>query len=94
MEGKASVEEIAISSAPKRKIRTFKFKPEEMEVVEDVFCGKNMQQVLISKFNVDITRKELQCLAPGKWLNDEVSTVWLDILIFMCRKPRVHLYGL
>lgn len=35
---------------------------------------------LVSRFNIDLSPRELQCLAPRQWLNDEVINVYFQIL--------------
>lgn len=37
-------------------------------------------EVLISKFNVDMTREKLACLRPQTWLNDEVINFYMKML--------------
>ena len=38
------------------------------------------QQILIHKFNVDLTRRHILCLEPRTWLNDEVINFWFQML--------------
>ncbi|KAF1776760.1 Protein kinase, ATP binding site [Phytophthora cactorum] len=37
-------------------------------------------EVLIQKYNVDITRRHLQCMLPGTWLNDEVINFYFQMM--------------
>src|SRR3546814_18448611 len=37
-------------------------------------------EVLISKFNVDMTREKLACLRPQTWLNDEGINFYMTML--------------
>jgi len=37
-------------------------------------------EVLASRFSVDLTRGQLQCLRPGEWLNDEVINFYYKLL--------------
>eukprot|EP00644_Phytophthora_capsici_P002838 jgi/Phyca11/125005/e_gw1.55.32.1 len=39
-----------------------------------------MEEVLIQKYNVDITRRHLQCLLPATWLNDEVINFYFQMM--------------
>lgn len=50
--------------------------------VVQAFSGSNRGKVLIThkNSNIDITGILLQCLKPGKWLNDEVINVYLELL--------------
>nr|GMD76614.1 ubiquitin-like-specific protease ESD4 [Ipomoea batatas] len=54
---------------------------EEAEVAS-AFSHSNRGRVLVThkNSNIDITGKVLQCLGPGKWLNDEVINVYLELL--------------
>lgn len=47
--------------------------PEDLEVVIAAMDQGPPDRVLIQKYQVDITRRTLQCLKPLQWLNDEVS---------------------
>jgi len=40
----------------------------------------NPQEVLVSKFSIEITRRDMACLRPGQWLNDEVINFFLKLL--------------
>merc|ERR1711967_210834 len=39
-----------------------------------------MGEILVSRFNVEVTRKQLKCLNPGTWLNDEVINFYCKLL--------------
>ncbi len=39
-----------------------------------VLSGPADREVLIDKFNIDMTRKKISCLKPKTWLNDEVMS--------------------
>lgn len=47
--------------------------PEDLEVVIAAMNQGPPDRVLIQKYQVDITRRTLQCLKPLQWLNDEVN---------------------
>ncbi|CAH9129781.1 unnamed protein product [Cuscuta epithymum] len=55
---------------------------EENAEVAHAFSGSNRRKVLVTHHNsnIDITGTLLQCLEPGKWLNDEVINVYLELL--------------
>lgn len=57
------------------KSRNKELPPELLEIVEDALHEGPMEEVLIQKYNVDITRRHLQCLLPITWLNDEVRAL-------------------
>ncbi|GFY85098.1 cysteine proteinases superfamily protein [Actinidia rufa] len=56
-------------------------KEEEAEVSR-AFSNSNRRKVLVTheNANIEITGEVLQCLRPGKWLNDEVINVYLELL--------------
>jgi Ulp1 family protease len=37
-------------------------------------------EIIISGFNQEITRKDLQCLNPGKWLNDSIVNFYIGMI--------------
>jgi len=45
-------------------------------------------EVVVSRFNVPITRATLQCLRPGAWLNDEVINCYFKLLQDRCDKTK------
>lgn len=36
--------------------------------------------VVVDKFNIEITREDLQTLAPRQWLNDEIVNFYLQMI--------------
>jgi Ulp1 family protease len=54
--------------------------PEEHQLAMDGLAGGNPNEVLCSRFNVDLTRGQLKCLAPRTWLNDEVINFYLKLM--------------
>lgn len=58
------------------KSRNKELPPDLLEIVEDALHDGPMEEVLINKYNVGITRRHLQVLLPGVWLNDEVGVVF------------------
>lgn len=61
------------------------FRPLKIEEAEDVsygFYGGKSNEILITHepSNIEISRKALQCLKPGGWLNDEVINLYLELL--------------
>eukprot|EP00931_Biecheleriopsis_adriatica_P117029 TRINITY_DN92594_c0_g1_i1.p1 TRINITY_DN92594_c0_g1~~TRINITY_DN92594_c0_g1_i1.p1 ORF type:complete len:480 (+),score=93.91 TRINITY_DN92594_c0_g1_i1:50-1441(+) len=37
-------------------------------------------EIVASRFNVEVTRRQLECLRPGEWLNDEVINFYYKLL--------------
>ncbi|KAG7377324.1 hypothetical protein PHYPSEUDO_011854 [Phytophthora pseudosyringae] len=62
------------------KSRNKELPPELLEIVEDALHEGPMEEVLIQKYNVDITRRHLQCLLPMTWLNDEVINFYFQMM--------------
>ncbi|CAK4099292.1 unnamed protein product [Aphanomyces euteiches] len=54
--------------------------PEDESVVDHALHGGAMGEVLLQKFNVDVTRNLLQSLQPTTWLNDEIVNFWFQML--------------
>lgn len=52
---------------------------DENAVIEALSEGPD-DEVLVSKFNVDMTRDKLACLRPQTWLNDEVINFYMKML--------------
>ena len=50
------------------------------ELVQEALYGGPTDEVLIQKFNVDLKRRDLLCLEPATWLNDEVINFWFQLL--------------
>ncbi|KAF4324401.1 hypothetical protein BBO99_00001644 [Phytophthora kernoviae] len=51
-----------------------------LEEVEDALHEGPMEEILVNKYNVDITRHHLQCLLPGTWLNDEIINFYFQMM--------------
>ncbi|RQM14384.1 hypothetical protein DD237_005077 [Peronospora effusa] len=62
------------------KNRNKELPPELLEIVEDALHEGSMEEVLVQKYNVDITRRHLQCLLPLVWLNDEVINFYFQMM--------------
>ncbi|KAG6971224.1 hypothetical protein JG687_00002180 [Phytophthora cactorum] len=62
------------------KSRNKELPPELLEIVESALHEGPMEEVLIQKYNVDITRRHLQCMLPGTWLNDEVINFYFQMM--------------
>eukprot|EP00903_Cladosiphon_okamuranus_P011577 g10891.t1 len=52
---------------------------QEREVDRAFYDGPEME-VLVKAFNTDITRRDLRCLLPETWLNDEVVNMYMQLL--------------
>ncbi|GMF18283.1 unnamed protein product [Phytophthora lilii] len=62
------------------KSRNKELPPDLLKIVEDALHEGPMEEVIIQKYNVDITRRHLQVLLPMTWLNDEVRKYQFIIL--------------
>ncbi|KAI9913010.1 hypothetical protein PsorP6_005234 [Peronosclerospora sorghi] len=62
------------------KFRTKELSPELLDIVEHALDGGPMNELVIQKYNVDITRRHLQCLLPAMWLNDEVINFYFQLM--------------
>jgi Ulp1 family protease len=69
------------AARPKVRPRVPKLKAEELALANDGLWGDGSSgEVLASRFSVDLTRGQLQCLRPGEWLNDEVINFYYKLL--------------
>ena len=50
------------------------------EVINNIFLGPPTEEVVISKFAIDMTKAKLKSLSPCTWLNDEVINFYFDII--------------
>lgn len=53
---------------------------EQLKTVNQIFSDRNSSRKVISKFQIDVTIKDLQTLRPGKWLNDVVIDFYLSLV--------------
>jgi sentrin-specific protease 1 len=54
---------------------------EQRELLNNkIFNRGSANEILISKFNVDMTREKALCLKYGTWLNDEVINFYMKLL--------------
>uniref|UniRef100_K3WMB9 Ubiquitin-like protease family profile domain-containing protein n=1 Tax=Globisporangium ultimum (strain ATCC 200006 / CBS 805.95 / DAOM BR144) TaxID=431595 RepID=K3WMB9_GLOUD len=67
--------------AAERAAKKKELPPEQLKIVQDALRNGPADRVLIQKFNVDITRRHLQCLHPLQWLNDEVINFYMQLLM-------------
>jgi Ulp1 family protease len=54
--------------------------PYDKSAVEQAFRRPNSHDVLIDKFNIDMTYSKFSCLRPAAWLNDEVINFYMSML--------------
>uniref|UniRef100_A0A1B0CMG9 Ubiquitin-like protease family profile domain-containing protein n=2 Tax=Lutzomyia longipalpis TaxID=7200 RepID=A0A1B0CMG9_LUTLO len=54
--------------------------PQQLTLVRDVTQRGSPTQVIISKFNLNITRNDLGTLVGDAWLNDEVINFYMNLL--------------
>jgi hypothetical protein len=55
-----------------RAMRYWQLTNEEHNQVDGILRGPDNHEVVIDKFNVEMTRNKMLCLKPFTWLNDEV----------------------
>lgn len=55
---------------------------DQLQKINAWFYGRDLGQVLFSKFNISITRRDIQTLSwePLAWLNDEVINFYMELL--------------
>lgn len=61
--------------------RKFDLSREELARVEAALNGRRADEVLIDKFNIEMTRKNIACLRDRQWLNDEVINFYMAMLL-------------
>jgi len=55
--------------------------PAEVKLADEgLWGGGSPDEVLASRFSVNLTRRQLECLRPGEWLNDEVINFYFKLL--------------
>eukprot|EP00928_Gymnodinium_smaydae_P096842 TRINITY_DN8634_c0_g1_i1.p1 TRINITY_DN8634_c0_g1~~TRINITY_DN8634_c0_g1_i1.p1 ORF type:complete len:456 (+),score=101.28 TRINITY_DN8634_c0_g1_i1:39-1370(+) len=60
---------------------------EERRLASEALDGGNPKDVLVSRFSVDLTRQQIECLLPGTWLNDEVINFYYKLLQERSKRP-------
>ncbi|ROT72834.1 Sentrin-specific protease 1 [Penaeus vannamei] len=55
--------------------------PEMEEVIDDALRGRPPGEVLVEKFSIQITRKDIATLCGLNWLNDEVINFYMNLLM-------------
>lgn len=53
---------------------------DELRRIEAVLRGPASSEVIIDKFNIDMTRSKIVCLRKATWLNDEVINFYMSML--------------
>ncbi len=52
----------------------------EIQRFQAILSGPGTHEVVIEKFNIDMTRNKLHCLRRATWLNDEVINFYMNLL--------------
>jgi Ulp1 family protease len=71
--------------------RRIPLSPEEVHQIQSDMYSGSPDEVLLERFNIPIKRKDIRSLAPGTWLNDEVSSFSKNcffscmIFVLLCR---------
>ncbi|XP_059472000.1 sentrin-specific protease-like isoform X2 [Neocloeon triangulifer] len=69
---------------------------EANEIVDRALFPRPPQEVLVSGFNTDITRKDISTLADRNWLNDEVINFYMELIRErgnLDNYPKVHTFN-
>lgn len=61
---------------------------EERALAEASLGGGSPDEVLASRFSVNLTRQQVECLLPGVWLNDEVINFYYKLLQDRCHSAK------
>jgi len=64
--------------------------PDDLSKVQIALGGGNPNDVVVSKYNVDLIREKIEVLVPREWLNDEIINFYMNMLlerdVEMCKK--------
>jgi len=71
---------ISIAACPPQPRGAPPLSDEERRLAESILEDGNPSEVMVDRFNVQVTRKQLACLRPGEWLNDEVINFYCKLL--------------
>ena len=52
----------------------------ERAAVQAVYNGPDSDEIIKTKFNIDIRRRDVRRLGPGRWLNDDVINFYMKML--------------
>ena len=52
----------------------------EIDRVQDILLGPSTEDVIQFKYNIEMTKRKLNCLKCGTWLNDEVINFYMNML--------------
>ncbi|XP_014259996.1 ubiquitin-like-specific protease ESD4 [Cimex lectularius] len=55
--------------------------PKMQQRIDEAFRPQPENQVMVSKFNYNVTRRDLNCLTRLNWLNDEVINFYMELII-------------
>ncbi|CAM9747425.1 unnamed protein product [Ectocarpus sp. 13 AM-2016] len=68
------------AKAMKSFLRKGPLSQEQEREVDRAFNGGPDHEVLVNAFNASLTRRDLKCLRPYTWLNDEVVNMYMQLL--------------
>jgi len=71
---------LSVAALPPKRSRVPPLTAEELELADTSLDSGDGSEILVSRFNVELTRKQLSCLHPGQWLNDEVINFYCKLL--------------
>eukprot|EP00927_Polykrikos_kofoidii_P085244 TRINITY_DN9218_c0_g1_i1.p1 TRINITY_DN9218_c0_g1~~TRINITY_DN9218_c0_g1_i1.p1 ORF type:complete len:887 (+),score=139.97 TRINITY_DN9218_c0_g1_i1:268-2661(+) len=79
--------EVAFQEKPKKSKGVPELTKQERKRANKALGGGDTSEVLVSRFNVALTRDKIQCLRPSTWLNDEVINFYFKLMQERSRKP-------
>ena len=59
---------------------------EEKKLIFNALCGGPDEEVVITAFNIKLTRKDLQSIMSPNWLNDQIINFYFGMLEQDCNK--------
>mmetsp|Transcript_30771 Transcript_30771/g.55045 ORF Transcript_30771/g.55045 Transcript_30771/m.55045 type:complete len:401 (-) Transcript_30771:54-1256(-) len=66
---------------PAKRSRVPTLTDEEHRLAESGLWGEGSpNEVIASRFSVEVTKRQIECLRPGEWLNDEVINFYYKLL--------------
>jgi len=58
--------------------------PAELQLVRDLFASRGGK--ITDRFGMELVAKDIECLQPRQWLNDEVMNFYFEL---MCERSRL-----
>lgn len=74
------IEKVTLAFNKKKEVKLPPLSEEQLRMVRKAFMG-NPNEVLTSKFNLNITRRDLRTLNGLNWLNDNIINFYINLLM-------------